>query len=411
MTQPGDFDSKLRAYLDARAANADDPAVTARIVNRTVNGDGRSQRVRPLASVALAAAVVILVGAPTTWILLHHSSTPHPAPAATSATSSPAASTPSPFHSSLPGVTVTQSGAPSPWREFAAFGSGPGLPLIMYGGDSPGPAPCTTFYFDTYIWDGSHWYKQEQADGPHLAYTSVSWDPVGKRLLLVGEPAPTCYYTSTSAAQTWAWKAGAGLNGTWVRLAPQHEPSEASTQTVMAADAADAQVFLMVYDTGADTSATQAWTWDGSDWTQRGSWLCTPVQTDCAVVPYAVVSAPGGGIDGLCAATTGSICKWTGGGWSVVPGTGVPGTLQSATVNPATGHIVGYTPGALYTYDGSQWIATPLPSELQGLRGFEFAAMSTPTTHLVLWGGQSIADVSTSDTWVYDGNSWTRAGP
>lgn len=417
MTETGDFDSRLRDYLDARARDAVDPAAVARLVDRTVNGDGRRRRWKPLASVALGLAAAVLVGAPTTLILLHRSVSPRQ-PAAV-------ATFPGDTQAAIPGVSVTRSGPPSPWRENAAFGSGPGLPLLLYGGFAP--ARCLTTYADTYLWDGSHWYEQRQDDGPKLAYASVGWDPIGKRLLLVGEPPPSCTEIPSGPTQTWEWQTRPGLTGKWAQLTPAHEPAGVATSTSLATDAQDDDLFLLVHDDAPGTAVTRAWTWDGNDWTARGSWTCGSADQTCPTIPRYVVQSRSGGVAGICSTGTAlSLCTLTDNSWSGEPGTAVQASATAVpSWNPVTDDVVltGWGSGAntgpgLFTYDGSRWEFTPLPAELRAASQYSFASESTAVTHLVLWGGircsgtgpqQQCAELS--DTWVFDGTTWARSGP
>lgn len=100
MTGPDPFETKLRSYLRERTRRASDPAAADRLVDRVALGDHRRNRLAPLAAVAIALAVVVLVGAPATLILLqrasHPSSPPQPKippPSSTPATTPPPSST------------------------------------------------------------------------------------------------------------------------------------------------------------------------------------------------------------------------------------------------------------------------------------------------------------------------------
>lgn len=74
MKEPDSFESELRSYLAERSRRATDPAVTDRLLESVTRRAQRTHRLAPLASVAIALAVVLLVGAPTTMILLHRGS-------------------------------------------------------------------------------------------------------------------------------------------------------------------------------------------------------------------------------------------------------------------------------------------------------------------------------------------------
>lgn len=141
---------ELRSYLNERSRITMRESRTDHIVDRVVRGDAKPRRWKPLIAAVIAAAVVVLVGAPSAVILLsrNRSQPPHLVPAGSPSVSPAASPTP------LPGVTMTMVATPSPWRTGAATGSGPGLPLLLYGGE-PSPSNCQSFLGDTYVWDGS----------------------------------------------------------------------------------------------------------------------------------------------------------------------------------------------------------------------------------------------------------------
>ncbi len=74
MKEPETFETKLRSYLVERIRRASTPVGADRLMERVMRGAHRRQRLAPLASGAIALAVVLLVGAPTTLILLHRGS-------------------------------------------------------------------------------------------------------------------------------------------------------------------------------------------------------------------------------------------------------------------------------------------------------------------------------------------------
>lgn len=102
MKEPDSFESELRSYLAERSRRATDPAVTDRLLESVTRRARNAHRLAPLASVGIALAVVLLVGAPTTVILLHRGShvsappqTKKPPLPPTFATTPPRSTTPS----------------------------------------------------------------------------------------------------------------------------------------------------------------------------------------------------------------------------------------------------------------------------------------------------------------------------
>jgi hypothetical protein len=190
--------------------------------------------------------------------------------------------------------------------------------------NAPSPAQQSTCCTGTEsIWDGTSWKQvATYRDGP---FTSG--------VTFVGDPATHSDVVLTGDGTTWIW------TGTWKQEHPGTTPPIVSGAT-SAYDAATGQV-VMFGGYGVTSRATglydQTWTWDGSDWTQRGGASgpsvtipvpspgsvppglpCEPVQTPkpSLGVPAAQPNTDCNGVSGIGTGSTGS----AGGG---VAGSGV----------------------------------------------------------------------------------------
>jgi hypothetical protein len=173
------------------------------------------------------------------------------------------------------------------------------------------------------IWNGSAW-KQVAAyrDGP---FTSG--------VVFVGDAATHSDVVLAGDGTTWVW------TGTWKQLHPGTAPPLESG-TASAYDAASGQV-VMFGGYGVTGHATglydQTWTWDGSDWTQRGgtsgpsvtfpvpSPVSVPPGLPCepVVTPKSPLGAPVAEPQTVCNGVSGGGSGSTGSAGGVAVGSGV----------------------------------------------------------------------------------------
>jgi hypothetical protein len=152
----------------------------------------------------------------------------------------------------------------------------------------------------------------------------------------VGDPASHSDVMLTESGQTWVW------TGVWTRVHPGTTPPIVSD----AASAYDAATGQVVIFGGAGTTSRetglydQTWTWDGSDWTQRGGTsgpsVIIPVPSPVSVPPglpcepIAEPAQPAGTVapqpTGVCGVTTGGspgASSGSGSATAIASGTGI----------------------------------------------------------------------------------------
>jgi hypothetical protein len=173
------------------------------------------------------------------------------------------------------------------------------------------------------IWNGSAWKQvATYRDGP---FTSG--------VVFVGDAATHSDVVLAGDGTTWVW------TGTWKQLHPRTTPPLESG-TASAYDAASGQV-VMFGGYGVTGHATglydQTWTWDGSDWTQRGgtsgpsvtfpvpSPVSVPPGLPCepVVTPKSPLGAPVAEPQTICNGVSGGGSGSTGSAGGVAVGSGV----------------------------------------------------------------------------------------
>jgi galactose oxidase-like protein len=167
---------------------------------------------------------------------------------------------------------------------------------------------------------------------------------------------------------------------------------------------------------GADQSFSETWMFDGSSWTQLA------VQGPPARMGAVMASLEGDpvlfGGDDLVTGYFGDTWIWRDGAWNQVGSSG-PSPRDGAVMAPLDGRLIlfggqdgQYPPlSDTWAWDGSSWAML----DVAGPSGRIGAAMAPLNGALVLFGGQSFGPTGTpgpdsalSDTWTFDGTSWTQ---
>jgi hypothetical protein len=115
--------------------------------------------------------------------------------------------------------------------------------MVLQGGlASNNPGGLT----DTWEWDGASWSQRRPAHAPDSSQEpgSMTYDPIGHRMLLYQFP-----------AQTWSWD-----GKDWIQIQPAHVPGLWTGNLVF-----DNTRVVLVGGT-PDGNRTETWAWTGSDW-------------------------------------------------------------------------------------------------------------------------------------------------
>ena len=170
--------------------------------------------------------------------------------------------------------------------------------------------------------------------GTESIWTGIAWKqiatyrngPATPGVVFVGDPATHSDVVLTGDGQTWRW------NGAWTRLHPGTTPPIVSG-VASAYDAATGQV-VMFGGFGVTSRETglydQTWTWDGSNWAQRGGGagpsVTIPVPSPVSIPPTSTctpVPSPSLEPQAVCNGNTGGGSGSTGGSAGTTTSSGV----------------------------------------------------------------------------------------
>jgi galactose oxidase-like protein len=294
--------------------------------------------------------------------------------------------------------------SPSARNEHAlAYDSGHGQ-VVLFGGTN---AANTAFLADTWVWDGANWTQKSPSTSPPGRYFhAMAYDALHRQVVLFGGKG-----ASGLLGDTWVWD---GTN--WTQKFPTNNPP-ARAEHAMAYDSLHGQVVLFGGSYIADT-----WVWDGTNWTQMLPGKSPTSRQDLTMAFDSahgrVVVFGGYGITGYLSDTW----VWDGANWTQKsPGASPPARGGAAMVydseNEQTFLFGGYGNGSgnfgdTWVWDGNNWtqesVSVSPPAR-------EFLAMAYDSLHgqVFLFGGENNTN-SLGDTWVWNCCSfanWGNASP
>ena len=219
---------------------------------------------------------------------------------------------------------------------------------------------------DTWLWQGTTWSQQTPANSPSArSGHAMAYDAAHQQAVLFGGQVGDGLTTVTATfGDTWIWD---GNN--WTQKFPANSPT-ARWGHAMAYDAAHQQIVLFGGQSSTDITAgslTDTWVWDGTNWTQK-----TPISS-----PY----------------------------FSFSPQMAYDGVRQQ---------IVLYDAASTWAWDGTNWTELPTPS-VPSVRLHSTMAWDAEQQKVLLFGGYNTGPLGglqyLSDTWAWDGTSWTQLTP
>ena len=290
------------------------------------------------------------------------------------------------------------------------------------GGSSPPSSPRELN--DTWRWDGSDWTALPSANAPPPRdQGAIVYDVATNQMTLFGGTDPN---THVFLNDTWTWDGSA-----WSMRHPQHSP-EPRSMARMVYDPAIKAVILVggfTIRTLPDKSTLlayldDAWMWDGSDWTAYGH-LPRPVAFSGAdQLGYDPLSHQVVAVVAVAPAATAvsRSLAWDGATWkeSALPA-GWEGS-DLLYVDPTSGGLRALADFAapnfnltyrIVSFSGGLWTAgpeIPLPASMAGFLNVAGAAYDSGHAQIVTFGG-GCHDHPNSETWVFDGASWSMAQP
>jgi len=290
-----------------------------------------------------------------------------------------------------------------------AYDEGTGQ-LVLFGGNGPNGGPVG----DTWTFNGSMWNDMSLFATPVARIgAAVAYDSATKQVVLFGGNGPFDYAPDTWTFNGSSWAhAAAGPPGRY--------------DAAMAYDAATNQVVL--YGEYGNTVLDDTWTFNGSNWTQQpsGSGPGELAEASMAYDPATSQLILFGGNGQRSDGTYGSLANtwsWDGSTWTELSPATSPPARDGASMayDPATAQLVlfGGTSGGsnhalsdTWDWDGSSWTelspATSPPARYQASLAYDGT-----DGELVLYGGMSEnttaqPSVFLGDTWTWDGSNWTE---
>ncbi|HEY6379773.1 MAG TPA: hypothetical protein VI316_11405, partial [Candidatus Dormibacteraeota bacterium] len=259
----------------------------------------------------------------------------------------------------------------------------------------------------TWRWDGSRWAALARAGGPNVLGLGLT--PRGTDIpLLLGRGS-----ADDAPIFPWTW------SGTqWVEQDAVHLLPDPASEVAYDPVTGGAVAF------GGQPSDSETWTWDGHLWTLRRPTTSPPARTEASLTddPYTHTAVLFGGklASGEASADT---WTWDGNDWAQEhpASSPPPDLLQPMTYDPIHHEVVlvvtccrtagGISTEQTWSWDGTTWTrhqpASSPPPLLTATMTFDPASQ-----RVLLYGGDDLraARVST-DTWSWDGLTWTRLHP
>ena len=305
--------------------------------------------------------------------------------------------------------------------------------------DNDVAAPCTSPFIATPLTNGQHVVTIAASNDVGSNSTSVTFNSnvydwtliaAGSDDPVVGNEPTIAYDSNRNRAVLFGGQdATTGIpindtweldNGVWSHLAPAHAPSPRNGGG-MAYDASRGVVVL--FGGNADgVFQNDTWTWDGTDWTQL-----SPVTSPSGRSAYHQMEFDattnnvllfGGSTGGQM---LGDTWIWDGANWTQqTPNTSPPARTRSAMVYDAVHEQIVMFSGLFQTgfdndtwvWSGSDWTKLS-PANSPSQRGDHAMAYDAGNARIVLYGGNDVTnhDGAKSDTWQWDGVTWTQLAP
>lgn len=283
--------------------------------------------------------------------------------------------------------------------------------VVVFGGVRS-EGGVTTYFDDTWSWDGQIW-QQLASVGPNPRYTArmAYFAPSNQVLLFGGRDALFAY------DDTWDWD-GARWN-----FLPVEGPGPRTGHNLINDPSAPG---LLVLGGVSGTSSSppspvahDIWRWNGETWTLDPapfSGMIDHIAADYDVARQVLVAFGGDAGGGPVADTH----EWDGERWALRATLGPPARIGHTLTYAANrgrmvlfgGVAAGSLPGDTWEWDGTQWHEIETSSVPTPRRDHATVYDATRGV-IVLYGGNGAAagEMPLSDTWTYDGQSWTLAAP
>ena len=286
--------------------------------------------------------------------------------------------------------------------------------VVMFGGGN-----ADVYFGDTWSWDGSHWTQLAPAASPPSRQNhAMTYDPLREQIVVFGGYGGS---GDERLADTWTWD-----GTTWTMASPAHAPRPRYASS-MAFEGKSGDVVLFA-GTSAAGWLNDTWAWDGKDWTERAAPTAPPARTRGQLMVYEAAQDQMVLFGGF-----GPASGWMNDTWVWNARAGAPGGWTEATpeVSPSLrlGHAMAYDeahaeivlfggfgqPGEMndtWLWQKDAWTEAPGSRSTASPPGRDGHALAYDAARgvTVLFGGRTSSGLA-SDTWLWDGRTWTQASP
>jgi uncharacterized repeat protein (TIGR01451 family) len=277
--------------------------------------------------------------------------------------------------------------------------------VVLFGGNAQ--CPNTTYCGDTWLWDGTNWTSQFPSTSPParggglMSFDAARSETVlfgGYTNVCVGGVCGTSYYNDT-----WIWN-----GSTWTQRFPPSQPPFSGPSTLMTYDAGHQQTVLVDFF----NQPVSTWIWDGSSWTKMNP-VNSPSPRSGGALAFDPVSQKvilfGGSVSGLLLNDT---WAWDGTTWTLLNPTNSPATRSNhaMAIDNSIGQIIvtgGFSAAGnavahndTWTWDGGNW--SPRNPARSPAGRYYFSMAENPITgKAMLYGGEQSGTLL-PDTWSFD---------
>ena len=282
---------------------------------------------------------------------------------------------------------------------------------LMFGGWTATSGSSTLA--DTWEWNGVNWVARVTAHSPPARCgNALAADLNRGRIVLFGG---TNVISNSDMNDTWEYD-----GNDWAQVPTQNQPS-ARRFSKMEYDATRARVVLFGGGLGGYGTPVHGdtWEWDGASWTFRTPAASPPARWghgmayDFARARIVLTNGSPGGTAILMA----DAWTWDGTNWSQVPAAPTPPTTGLGLANDPVHEVVvrfgGVGTGAeTWLFDHVSWRRDPR-SLAPSSRSWFPLAHDVPRGRTILFGGAAGAAALLNDTWEYDPGAiarWTPSG-
>lgn len=267
---------------------------------------------------------------------------------------------------------------------------------ILFGGASVS-GMVTTYYNDTWLWNGTDWTSQSPSSSPGTrGGMGFATDTSRQATVLFGGVSLT-----GNNNDTWEWN---GSN--WSSLSPSSSPA-ARQYPMMVYDSSHNYTYLFGGN-GASGYLNDTWRWNGNNWSSLST-TSSPSTREHGGMSYD--SSRGrvmlfGGYDGN---SLGQTWEWNGTDWTSLNPSSTPSTRSAPgmvyDVKRGVTVLFGGSTGPTafsndtWEWDGTNW-SSRAPTSYPSTRAFAGAAYDTHNSRMVLFGGTGLLGAN-NETWYY----------